>query len=156
MYKRLCLLGDFERQSSVDSSPTVSLYDTTGSVFFKGIPAWSSSRSFKQISKCSSPAPAIMCSPLSDETHKTIGSDLARRFIPSTSLGSCCWSLGSTATRTTGDTENFICFMLWACSKVVKVPVFTKNWSTPTRPHMLPQGTSSIGSVYLPIIKIVL
>ena len=46
--------------------------------------------------------------------------------------------------------------MLWASLKVVKVPVFTKNWSTPTRPQMFPAGTSSMASTRPPIIKIVL
>merc|ERR1711884_831773 len=47
-------------------------------------------------------------------------------------------------------------FMLWASLKVVMVPVLTKNWSTPTRPQMLPQGTSSMASMYLPIMRMVL
>ena len=45
---------------------------------------------------------------------------------------------------------------LWACSYVVIVPVLTRYWSTPTSPTMLPQGTSSMGSTYRPIIRIVL
>merc|ERR1719192_1411973 len=52
--------------------------------------AWSSSKSFRQISRWSSPAPAMMCSPDSSIMHCTIGSDLARRFNPSTSLGKSC------------------------------------------------------------------
>ena len=55
MNSRLCLLGDFERHMTLDSSLTVSRYETTGSDFFRGMQAWSSSRSFKQISKWSSP-----------------------------------------------------------------------------------------------------
>lgn len=35
MYSRLCLLGDLERQSTFDSSLTVSRYETTGSDFCK-------------------------------------------------------------------------------------------------------------------------
>lgn len=34
-----------------------------------GMQAWSSSRSFRQISRCSSPAPAMMCSPDSSMMH---------------------------------------------------------------------------------------
>ncbi len=113
---------------------------------FSGIQAWSSSRSLRQISRWSSPAPAMMCSPDSSMIHCTMGSDLARRLSPSTSLGRSAGFLASTATRTTGLTLNFITRMLWACSKVVMVPVFTKNWSTPTRPTILPHGTSSMGS----------
>ena len=37
---------------------------------------------FKQISKWSSPAPAMICSPDSSIIHCTIGSDLANRFRP--------------------------------------------------------------------------
>merc|ERR1719299_146833 len=88
--------------------------------------------------------------------HWTMGSDLDSLFKPSTSLGKSEGFLGSTATRTTGETENFMTFMLWASLKVVMVPVLTKNWSTPTRPQMLPQGTSSMASMYLPIIRMVL
>merc|ERR1719150_1275506 len=111
----------------LDSSETVSLYDTTGSDFLRGMQAWSSSKSFRQISRWSSPAPAMMCSPDSSIMHCTMGSDLARRFRPSTSLGSSDGFLGSTATHTTGDTENFMTFMLCASLKVVMVPVLTRN-----------------------------
>merc|ERR1719431_2529500 len=47
-------------------------------------------------------------------------------------------------------------FMLWASFMVVMVPVLTRNWSTPTRPQMLPAGTSSMASTRPPIIRIVL
>ncbi len=33
--------------------------------------------------------------------------------------------------------------MLWACSKVVMVPVFTSTLSIPTIAHRFPAGTSS-------------
>lgn len=49
------------------------------------------------------------------------------RNIPSTNLGKSAGFFGSTATRTTGETENFITFMLCASLNVVMVPVFTKN-----------------------------
>ena len=90
-----------------------------------GIQAWSSSRSLRQISRWSSPAPAMMCSPFDSLMHCTIGSDLASLLRPSTNLGSSWGFLGSTATRTTGDTENFICFMLCASlqDSLVIVPV---------------------------------
>merc|ERR1711935_68317 len=147
MYRRLCLLGDLDRHMTDDSSVTVSRYDTTGSDLTMGTQAWSSSRSFKQISKCNSPAPAIMCSPDSSEKIWTIGSDLDRRLRPSTSLGRSAGFLQRTATRTTGETENFICLMLWAWSQVEMQPVLTKYWSTPTRPTKLPAGTSSMASM---------
>merc|ERR1712168_1413785 len=108
----LCLLGDLDRHMISDSSVTDSLYDTTGSDFLSGMPAWSSSRSLRQISRWSSPAPAIMCSPDSSMMHCTMGSDLANLFRPSTSLGKSAGFLGSTATLTTGETENFMTFML--------------------------------------------
>lgn len=69
MNNLLCLLGDFDRHMMEDSSVTVSRYETTGSDFFNGIPAWSSSRSLRQISRCNSPAPAMMCSPDSSMVH---------------------------------------------------------------------------------------
>merc|ERR1719447_262423 len=127
MNSLLCLLGDFERHIMLGSSETVSLYDTTGSDFLRGMQAWSSSKSFRQISRWSSPAPAMICSPDSSIMHCTIGSDLDRRLRPSTSLGRSAGFLGSTATLTTGDTENFICFMLCASLRVVMVPVLTRN-----------------------------
>ena len=71
MKRRLCLFGDFERHTLSDSSLTVSRYETTGSEIFSGTQAWSSSRSLRQISRCSSPAPATMCSPDSSIEHYT-------------------------------------------------------------------------------------
>ncbi len=53
----LCLLGDLDKHILSEISLTVSLYDTTGSLFLRGIQAWSSSRSLRQISRWSSPAP---------------------------------------------------------------------------------------------------
>lgn len=88
---------------------------------FSGMQAWSSSRSFRQISRCSSPAPAMICSPDSSMMHCTMGSDLARRFRPSTSLGKSAGFLASTATRTTGLTLNFITLMLWACRQSANI-----------------------------------
>ncbi len=111
----------------------------------------------------------------------TIGSDFARRLRPSTNFGKSAGFFGSTATLTTGLTLNFMTlirkrpdlldwftclldshyrhyrhtFKLCAFSNVVIVPVLTRNWSTPTKPQMLPHGTFSIGSVYLPIMSIV-
>jgi hypothetical protein len=52
--------------------------------------------------------------------------------MPSTSFGKSAGFLASTATRTTGETENFMTFRLWASLKVEMVPVLTRNWSTPT------------------------
>ena len=65
-----------------------------------GAPAMKSScKSFKQISRWSSPAPATMCSPeFSSEVQTTNGSDLLRRFKPSTSFCKSCAFLTSTAT----------------------------------------------------------
>ena len=80
--KRLCLLGDLLRAGFSPAEVTVSRKDTTGSFLIMGIQAWSSSRSFKQISKCNSPAPATTWSPLSGISQTTIGSDLANRFNP--------------------------------------------------------------------------
>lgn len=66
-----------------------------------------------------------------------IGKD-KNESLPSTNFGRSAGFFGSTATRTTGDTENFMTFMLCASLNVVMVPVLTKNWSTPTRPQILP------------------
>ncbi|KYM93586.1 hypothetical protein ALC62_15944 [Cyphomyrmex costatus] len=71
-----------------------------------------------------------MCSPDSSIMHCTIGSDFAKRrktYTPSTNFGKSAGFFGSTATRTTGDTENFITFILCASLNVVMVPVLTKN-----------------------------
>lgn len=60
----LCLLGDFAKQTYEDSAVTVSLYVTIGSDFIISTPENSFSKSFKQISTCNSPHPAITCSPV--------------------------------------------------------------------------------------------
>src|SRR3954452_23730374 len=126
MYRRLCLLGDLERAVMLDVPATVSRYCTTGSEKRRGTPAWSSSRSFKQISKCNSPAPATTCSPDGEIDVNTQGSDFERRLRPSTSLGRSWAFLTSTERWTTGETENFMTFKLWAVSLVVRVPDFNK------------------------------
>merc|ERR1719471_499330 len=64
-----------------------SQYETTGSETVKPAPRmYSSFKSFKQISKCNSPAPAIMCSPVFPVNVFTRGSDFDNRFKPSTSF----------------------------------------------------------------------
>ena len=90
----------------------------------------------------------MMCSPVSSIVHCTIGSDFARRFSPSTSLGKSEATLGSTATRTTGETENFIALIGCASSHFspVSVAFLVMNWSRPTMATVLPQGTSSTAS----------
>mmetsp|Transcript_12584 Transcript_12584/g.27326 ORF Transcript_12584/g.27326 Transcript_12584/m.27326 type:complete len:208 (+) Transcript_12584:850-1473(+) len=156
MYRRLCLLGDLDRQTCDDSSDTVSRYDTTGSDTMMGAPPMKSSwRSLRQISRWSSPAPAMMFSPDSSVMICTRGSDLERRLRPSTSLGRSDEFLTWTATRTTGDTEYFIWRMLWAPSKLEMVPVFRRYESTPTRAHVLPAGTSATCSTVRPIMMTV-
>merc|ERR1719502_1541584 len=102
---------------------------------------------------CSSPQPAIMCSPLSSIEHCTSGSDLESRLRPSTSLGRSLGFLGVTATRTTGDTEYFIVTI--GCDSDATVPALRMYWSTPTRAHVLPAVTDSTASVLRPIIRIV-
>merc|ERR1719478_706401 len=106
---------------------------------------------------CSSPQPAMMCSPDSSIEHCTRGSDLERRFRPSTSLGRSLGCLAATATRTTGETEYFIVTI--GCDSVAsasaRVPDLTMYWSTPTRPHVLPAVTASTASVLRPIMRMV-
>mmetsp|Transcript_17134 Transcript_17134/g.24261 ORF Transcript_17134/g.24261 Transcript_17134/m.24261 type:complete len:252 (-) Transcript_17134:229-984(-) len=156
MNKRLCLLADLDRHMRSDSCCTVSQYDTTGWEISMGAPPMKSSwRSFKQISKCSSPAPATTCSPLLVEVIWTRGSDLARRLRPSVSFFRSAGFFTFTAWRTTADTEYFITRMLWAVSDVVMVPVFSRYWSTPTRPQVLPAGMSFTRSTERPIMMMV-
>mmetsp|Transcript_1330 Transcript_1330/g.5284 ORF Transcript_1330/g.5284 Transcript_1330/m.5284 type:complete len:206 (+) Transcript_1330:1035-1652(+) len=154
MCRRLCLFGDLDMTSREDSSVTVSRKDTTGSEMTIGAPFMKSScRSLRQISRWSSPAPAMMFSPDSSSVSiTTMGSDLARRRRPSTSLGRSDEFLGCTATRTTGDTENLSCLMLWATSEVEMVPDLSRYWSTPTRAAVLPAGMSGTASVKRPIM----
>merc|ERR1719226_478578 len=137
---RLCLFGDFARHVCDDVSLTVSRYDTTGSETMNSHCAYSSRRSFRQISTCSSPQPAMTCSPLSSVVHTTSGSDLESFFRPSTSFGNSLPSFTLTATLTTGETLYFMSAMLWASSKVVSVPDFKMYWSMPTRATVLPHG----------------
>merc|ERR1719482_262852 len=108
----MCLLGDLARAVCEDSPVTVSRYETTGSVITKSHCAYSSLKSFKQISTWSSPQPAITCSPLSSVVHTTRGSDFDNFFRPSTSFGRSLPSFGFTATFTTGDTLYFMAVML--------------------------------------------
>merc|ERR1719436_2092696 len=138
MYRRLCLLGDLATHWAgyFSSSPvlalTVSAKDTTGSE--TRIPApfmYCSLKSLRQISRCNSPAPAMMCSPVLAVEHCTSGSDLDRRLRPSTSLGRSWALLGSTATRTTAATENFIVWNGWVSSLSQIVPDLSRNWSIP-------------------------
>merc|ERR1719352_784730 len=106
---------------------------------------------------CSSPQPAMMCSPDSSMEHCTSGSDLERRLRPSTSLGRSLGFLGCTATRTTGDTEYFIVTIGCdsAASASQMVPALRMYWSTPTSAQVLPQVTDSTASVLRPIIRMV-
>jgi hypothetical protein len=91
----------------------------------------------------------MMCSPVSSMMHCTMGSERARRLSPSTSLGRSDAILGSTATRTTGETENFMAFMGWASSQtsLVMVAVLMMKASRPTRATVLPQGTGGDGGM---------
>merc|ERR1719401_2282967 len=152
---RLCLFGDLARAVCEDVSETVSRYETTGSETVNSHCAYSSRRSLRQISTCSSPQPAITCSPLSSVVQTTSGSDLESFLRPSTSFGRSLPSFTFTATLTTGDTLYFMSAMLCASSMVVMVPDFRMYWSTPTRATVLPQGTSAICSTDLPIIRTV-
>merc|ERR1719197_1341617 len=106
---------------------------------------------------CSSPQPAMMCSPDSSIEQWTSGSDLDSRLRPSTSLGRSLGFLGLTATRTTGETEYFM--VMIGCDSVASasatVPALRMYWSTPTRAHVLPAVTDSTASVLRPIMRIV-
>src|ERR1700753_2774749 len=110
-----------------DSLVTDSRYCTTGSENLRGTQAWSSSKSFKQISKCNSPAPATMWSPESLMKVNTQGSDFDRRLRPSTSLGRSLAFFTSTDRCTTGETENFMTLRLCAVPLVVRVPDLSRN-----------------------------
>merc|ERR1719217_1583870 len=106
---------------------------------------------------CSSPQPATMCSPDSSIEHCTSGSDLERRFSPSTSFGKSLGFLGCTATRTTGDTEYFMVTIGCdsAASASAMVPALRMYWSTPTSAQVLPAVTASTASVLRPIMRMV-
>lgn len=85
--------------------------------------------------------------------HCTMGSLLLRRLRPSTSLGRSVATLGDTATRTTGETLNFMALMgnasvlAWS----VMVAFFWMNVSRPTSATVLPHGTSSTASCLRPM-----
>ena len=92
---------------------------------------------------CSSPQPAMMCSPDSSMEHCTSGSDLERRLRPSTSLGRSLRFLGCTATRTTGETEYFMVTIgceLHVASASAMVPALRMYWSMPTSAHGVARG----------------
>jgi len=123
----LCLLGDFAKQTYEDSAVTVSLYVTIGSDFIISTPENSFSKSFKQISTCNSPHPAITCSPVASSVwHYTNGSDFDNFFNPSTNFGKSAACFGLTATLTTAETEYFIDLIVCASGWSEIVPVFIK------------------------------
>ena len=80
-------MGDLAIQILSEESVIVSLYETIGSLLIISQLAKSSYKSFRQISTCNSPHPAIMCYPLSSVEHITKGSDFESFFNPSTNLG---------------------------------------------------------------------
>lgn len=86
----------------------------------------SSLKSFKHISICNSPDPAIICSPLSSVYVWTKGSDYANLLRPSTNFGRSAGFFGLTATLTTGDTLYFIFLIGWASGWSLIVPVFSR------------------------------
>mmetsp|Transcript_8670 Transcript_8670/g.1202 ORF Transcript_8670/g.1202 Transcript_8670/m.1202 type:complete len:159 (+) Transcript_8670:757-1233(+) len=138
-YRRLCLLADFD-STVCEEAWMVSLYVTIGSVLIIGTPAYTSCKSYIQISICNSPEPAIICSPVSSVVHNTNGSLLLSLFIPSTNLGKSALFLGLIATLTTGLTEYFIVLILKAVSQSLIVPVFAIYRSNPISPAVLPHG----------------
>mmetsp|Transcript_6432 Transcript_6432/g.11499 ORF Transcript_6432/g.11499 Transcript_6432/m.11499 type:complete len:296 (+) Transcript_6432:584-1471(+) len=156
MKRRLCLLALLERHMRSLSSTCVSQQGTTGSEMMMGAPPIKSSvRSLRQISRWSSPAPAMTCSPLLVVVIWTRGSLLARRLRPSVSFLRSLACLTWTDWRTTGETEYFMTRMLWASAWVEMVPVLSRYWSTPTRPHVLPAGMSATRSTVRPIMMMV-
>jgi len=106
-------LGDLEQIVCADSAVTVSQKDTTGSEITTGAPFMKSSRrSLMQISKCNSPAPAIICSPVFAVKVLTKGSDFESFLNPEINFGSSYGLLVLTETLTTGETVYFIILML--------------------------------------------
>mmetsp|Transcript_36951 Transcript_36951/g.111678 ORF Transcript_36951/g.111678 Transcript_36951/m.111678 type:complete len:434 (-) Transcript_36951:107-1408(-) len=149
--RRLSLFTDFAKHVALEALTTVSRYVTTGSDTVKSHWANTSRKSRKHVSKCISPQPAMVFSPVSSCRHSTSWSDLASFCKPSTSFGKSKRSLTLTATFTTGETLYFMSVKLCASSRSVSVPDFTKYWSTPARATVLPQGTSATCSVARPI-----
>ena len=72
---------------------------------------------------------------------------------PETNFGKSAGFFALTATLTTGDTEYFIERIVWAWAEVDIVPCFNIASSTPTNEQVLPHGTSTTSSAFLPIIK---
>ena len=72
--------------------------------------------------------------------------------MPSTSLGRSLEFFTATATRTTGDTLNFMVLIGMAVSQVESVPDLSRYWSMPTRPAVLPAGMSCTCSCVRPIM----
>jgi len=75
--------------------------------------------------------------------------------MPSYSFGRSFALSHSMATRTTGETENFIGWMGYTFSIVVMVPHLMMYWSTPTSPTVFPAGMSSTYRIFVPIIRTV-
>ena len=72
---------------------------------------------------------------------------------PETNFGKSAGFLALTATLTTGDTEYFMDLMVQAAAEVEIVPCFKIASSTPTNEQVLPHGTSTTSSAFLPIIR---
>ncbi len=106
---------------------------------FSGMQAWSSSRSLRQISRWSSPAPAMMCSPDSSMMHWHHGVGLGQAFQSLHQFGQVSGVLG--LHRHSGPQGWRWTSSHAGCGRARKCwwfPVLIKYWSTPTRPTMLP------------------
>src|SRR3990167_969345 len=115
-----------------ESATTVSQELTTGSlmmILHSPIYLW---RSFRQISRCNSPAPAMMYSPVLLSTVQTTKlSEEASCFIHWTNLGKSLALAGSTARFTTGATEKTMFLMVQEEGSVVNVPFLEMYLSRP-------------------------
>eukprot|EP01085_Mycamoeba_gemmipara_P000449 Mycagemm_TRINITY_DN10331_c1_g2::TRINITY_DN10331_c1_g2_i1::g.449::m.449 type:complete len:177 gc:universal TRINITY_DN10331_c1_g2_i1:61-591(+) len=137
------------------ASVMVSRNENSGGDTTNAIRAKRSLRSFRQRSKCNSPAAATMCSPESSTETVHRGSLCSSRLSPSASFALSSTLCGSTATRTIGAAD------MRNTEKVVqlgvsdKVAVFRMRFSTPVPeiPNTLPAGTSSMASSARPISR---
>mmetsp|Transcript_12772 Transcript_12772/g.47785 ORF Transcript_12772/g.47785 Transcript_12772/m.47785 type:complete len:279 (+) Transcript_12772:978-1814(+) len=139
--------------SAVPVSETDSLKDTRGGETFKATFAKRSRRSAMHRSRCTSPAAAMTCSPVSMSPTSTNASERLSKRSPSTSAGMSETFSGSTATFTIGATWNIMLPKGGHILVLDSVALFNTYFSRPPMARTFPAGTSFTRNIPWPIIR---
>mmetsp|Transcript_9662 Transcript_9662/g.40482 ORF Transcript_9662/g.40482 Transcript_9662/m.40482 type:complete len:211 (+) Transcript_9662:1182-1814(+) len=128
--------------SATPVEETDSLKDTRGGETFKSTFAKRSRRSAMHRSRCTSPAAAMTCSPVSMSPTSTNASERFSRRSPSTKAGMSETFSGSTATLTIAATWNIMLPNGGHILVLDSVALFRTYFSRPPIARTLPAGTS--------------